>query len=249
MKVTWLHDIANDDGSVGGAELTMHEFREAAPRSVTFSDDAETVVVGNCTQYGAELIDDLKGRRVIRYWHDLARHEDPNLRRWLIKNATHIFCSPLHLKKHEIEGEWPVIPPAIDLDAFRPDMKRERSGTVSIAAWQNHGKGQQLVADFATHNGGVDVYGIGNLIPTGVGIRYRGALEPEDVAETLWRYRTFVFLPTAVEPFGRCVVEAWAAGCEVLTNQLVGARYFIEKDRESLYTAAERFWNVVYGAG
>jgi len=58
-------------------------------------------------------------------------------------------------------------------------------------------------------------------------------------------YKRFVFLPTVIEPFGRVVAEAWAAGCEVVTNNLVGAKWWIENNPGALETAAEDFWRVV----
>jgi glycosyltransferase involved in cell wall biosynthesis len=61
----------------------------------------------------------------------------------------------------------------------------------------------------------------------------------------LARYETFVFLPTVIEPFGRLVAEAWAAGCRIVTNDLVGAKYWIQNDPDAIETAAEDFWKLV----
>ena len=58
-------------------------------------------------------------------------------------------------------------------------------------------------------------------------------------------YERFVFLPTVIEPFGRVVVEAWAAGCELVINDLVGARYWIEHDPDRIRTAGTDFWELV----
>jgi hypothetical protein len=66
-----------------------------------------------------------------------------------------------------------------------------------------------------------------------------------DPALTLSRYQTFVFLPTAFEPCGRAVIEAWAAGCRLVLNRNVGARHWIEREPEALETAAENFWRAV----
>jgi glycosyltransferase involved in cell wall biosynthesis len=54
-----------------------------------------------------------------------------------------------------------------------------------------------------------------------------------------------VFLPSGLEPFCRTVAEAWAAGCEVVTNRLVGALHWIENEPEKLESAAADFWEVV----
>jgi hypothetical protein len=91
----------------------------------------------------------------------------------------------------------------------------------------------------------VDVYGTGAFIPTGSGVNYLGPLPHDRVAETLWRYETFVHIPSAPEPFGRCVVEAWAAGCRLVVNRQVGAVHFIEHDQDALRTAGRDFWALV----
>jgi glycosyltransferase involved in cell wall biosynthesis len=52
-------------------------------------------------------------------------------------------------------------------------------------------------------------------------------------------------LPTVIEPFGRLVAEAWAAGCRIVTNDLVGAKYWIQNDPDAIETAAEDFWKLV----
>ena len=62
--------------------------------------------------------------------------------------------------------------------------------------------------------------------------------------EILGRYERFVFLPTTVEPFGRAVVEAWAAGCELIVNRNVGALHWLENPA-GLRTAAADFWSLV----
>jgi hypothetical protein len=61
----------------------------------------------------------------------------------------------------------------------------------------------------------------------------------------LARYRTFVFLPTVIEPFARVVAEAWAAGCELVVNQLVGALYWIEQDPDAIANASAAYWNLM----
>ena len=52
-------------------------------------------------------------------------------------------------------------------------------------------------------------------------------------------------LPTEPEPFGRAVVEAWAAGCQLVVNGLVGAVHYLQHDPGALETAAADFWAVV----
>lgn len=256
MKVAWLHDQGNADGTKGGAEYTMDWFRELAPNGIEFDPDGETVVIGNCVTIQPKILDEIAGKRVIRYHHDLSYAEDAALRYWLDGNAINVFTSPLHLEKYRFEVEARhdplVIPPFVDLNSFRPNrqMRRngKRNGIVTVASWQNAGKGAQLVSETLFRQGlEADCYGPGYFTPYGDHVHKKGPVDPDKLPQILWQYEQFIFLPTAVEPFGRCVVEAWAAGCEVLTNDLVGSRHFIENDAKALQTAAQDFWEVVCG--
>lgn len=246
MSVAFIFDSGNADGNVGGAELTMREFADAAPEPLVESlEDAAIVVVGNCVGFGMELAKALIGKRVVWYHNDLSPHINTDLKGWLDHHATHIFCSPLQRDKYGLDGH--LIPPAIDLDRFRLSTNGSREGAVSIGSWQNPMKGQQSLLEWAVENGPVDVYGNGPFIPRTPPLDYRGPLDPDDVPGVLARYETFVHLPWAVEPFGRCVVEAWASGCGLVVNRQVGACYWIQEGAWALDEAAERFWEVVTG--
>lgn len=252
MNLAWLHDQGNTDGSRGGAELTMDEFAAAAPDEVEFTDlkAAETVVIGNCVTIDPGIIPGLIDRRVIRYRHDLARHEAPVLRSWLDENAEHIFTSPLHRETYGLDGA--VIPPAVDLSRFRPNRQTrrntERKGTCTVGSWQNPGKGGDLISELAARRQEpIDVWGFGPYLPCGEFINQCGSVDQIKLPELLAAYETFVFLPTAIEPFGRCVVEAWAAECSVICNELVGAKWWIENHPDKLSTAGDDFWRVVIG--
>jgi glycosyltransferase involved in cell wall biosynthesis len=232
----------------------MDEFAAAAPEDVDFTDlkEAGTVVIGNCVTISPGIIPGLIDRRVIRYHHDLAQHEAPILRSWLDENAEHIFTSPLHRDRYGREGA--LVPPPVDLARFRPNRQTrrntERSGACTVGSWQNPGKGAHLIAEWSVRNSEeVDCFGFGPYAPAGPGIRNHGAVTQGELPQILHGFERFVFLPTSVEPFGRCVVEAWAAGCEIVVNDLVGARYWLEKKPEALESATETFWRVVLTNG
>lgn len=248
MNIAIVADEGNADGTLGGAELTTREFALAAPDDVTLVDlqQADTVIVANCVTFGPKLIPLLEGKRVVRYHNDLARFESRELREWLETNATHVFTSPLHQRLYGLDGDWPNVPPPIDLDAFYPPRKRvRRTGACAIAPWQNPGKGQVLLREWAEANEPVDVYGGGPFTPQAECLPLKGALAPENVPTTLWRYQRFVHLPTSPEPFGRAVVESWAAGCDLVVNRLVGALHYIEHEPDKLRSAAADFWALV----
>jgi glycosyltransferase involved in cell wall biosynthesis len=232
MKVGWLH---SDPGYVGGAELTMAEFRAAAPVDVVDGTDAELVVVGNCFGDPPEL----DGQRVVQYHHDLRRHP--------VDADAHIFCSPMQRERYGVDGE--VVPPAINASLFKPNRQVRRNGhregICSVASWQNPGKGAQLLVEYAKENGPVDVWGFGDYVPHGKNLEVKGPVEPEHLPTVLWGYERFVYLPFAPEPFGRAVVEAWYAGLEVITNRLTGALWWLRERPEALESAAEDFWKAV----
>lgn len=253
MRVGLLADSGNADGVIGGAELTMREFAAQAPAEVVVIacepdgvvPDLDAYIVGNVTSYPAGTIEALEGAHVVAYHNDMRPHGDPDLRDWLCREAVNVFCSPLQRERfpHPHEG-GELVPPPLDLDRFRNAAlaSQERSGAVSLGSWQNHAKAPYLAQEWAQGNGGIDFYGGGWLAP-------RGSTEVvyDEVPEILARYKTFVFLPTALEPFGRAVVEAWAAGCRVITNRLVGARWWITEAPDRLETAADDFWGIVCG--
>lgn len=258
MLVGWLADPGNEDGTIGGAELTQREFRQAKPKAVKtvtvtpekleLVRDCDVVCVFNCVRYPESTVSALSGKRVVRYWNDVAPHGSPRLTRWLVGNATCVFTSPLHLERFPwINGTRPdtrLIPPPVQLDRFREAFKRhERAGAVALGPWMNPGKAPHLAAEWAeSAEERIDFYGGGPFAPAG-----SRPLTYDQVPDVLARHETFVHLPSVLEPFGRTVVEAWAAGCELVVNGLVGARYWIEQEPDKLDTAAQDFWALVTG--
>lgn len=246
MKVGWLQD---DHGYVGGAEITATEFRAAAPKDVEIVPcpprgivpDCDVYLAHNAVQYSAEELSALEGSRVVKYAHDLVLHDFHGSRDWLRENAEWIFCSPAQRDRMGLDG--PCIPPALDLSQFSPD--KYHKGTCSAAQWRNEGKGARLLSEWARENGRVEVYGPGPFLPTGPNAVYCGEFPVGGSGEVLRRYKRFVFLPFDFEPFCRTVVEAHYSGCEVITNDLIGARYYLEEDPDALESAAEDFWAVL----
>lgn len=242
MNVGWLMDASP---YVGGAELTQAEFRAAAPDGVEIIDcpagdvtaGLDAYVVHNCVTY---TLDDLDGINapVVKYWHDVGPHVPREVREWLAWNAQEVCCSPLQQQEMRLDGA--VVPPAMDLSRFEAAASCERSGSVSVAAWQNPGKAPEQVAKWGAENGGVQFFGGGPFAPPG-----SVWVPQENMPALLSRFERFVFLPTALEPFCRTVAEAWAAGCEIVTNGLVGARYWLEDNPDGLTTAGEDFWKLV----
>jgi hypothetical protein len=247
MKVGWLID---NPGYRGGAEFTADEFRAAAPEDVEVVDcppgsidyDCDLYIVHNAVHYYRDELSDLKGKRVIKYAHDLFPHSPRGSREWLEQNAEWVFCSPAQKERMGLKGI--CIPPPLDIRANRSQRRNgKREGTCSIAQWRNPGKGAGLVAEYARQWGQVDVWGPGDYIPRGPGIHYCGEVPPEVIPDTLALYETFVFLPFDFEPFCRTVVEAHYAGCSLVVNDMIGARYYLEENPDALLNASQNFWD------
>jgi hypothetical protein len=247
MRVGWLADVPD---LPGGAEFTQAEFRAAAPDGVEIVDclPGEVVagldyyVIHNCVQYTLADLEVIGDAPCLRYWHDVGPWITPECREWLDEHATPVCCSPMQADYMDLQAH--VIPPPVDLARYAEAASRvngDRSGAVSVGSWRNYGKAPHKVAEWAnatqTH---VDFFGGGFLAPQG-----SREVSQEIMPGLLASYQTFVFLPTVIEPFGRVVAEAWAAGCEVVTNELVGAGYWIKENPDAIETAAADFWALV----
>jgi hypothetical protein len=245
MRVGWLMDVPD---LPGGAEYTQAEFRAAAPEGVEIVDcppggvvhGLDRYVIHNCVQYTLDDLEPLSESRVVKYWHDVGPWITPEVRDWLAQQHA-ICCSPIQAEYMGLDAT--CIPPAVDLRRFEraaEGVNGDRRGNVCVGSWRNYGKAPHKVAEWGSKNGGVDFYGGGFLAPPG-----STEVAQDDMPALLARYERFVFLPVVIEPFGRLVAEAWASGCEVVTNGLVGAGYWIAEDPEAIETAAADFWKVV----
>jgi glycosyltransferase involved in cell wall biosynthesis len=247
MRVGWLVDRVD---VTGGAELTQAELRAATPSGVEVVDcppgqvdeSCDQFVIHNCMTYTLADLEPLTGRRVVKYHHDVGPWLPADVKAWLARNAEPVCCSPIQAEYMGLDAH--LIPPPVNLARFAEAAARvngDRAGVVSVAAWGNHDKAAHRVAEWSVQNEtSVDFYGGGALAPPG-----SQQVAYERMPDLLASYETFVFLPTALEPFGRLVAEAWAAGCKIVTNGLVGARYWIEERPEAIETAAADFWSVV----
>lgn len=250
-RVGWL---ADEGDYKGGAELESDYLASHAPEWADVVripagqplPECDVYVIHNCVQYDRWLKWDLKGKPVIKRVHDVWPNGDPFLRAFLLNEArTVILSSPAHREMMR----WHIGAPVVYLPSptpVAPVNGKERKGTVSLNRWWP-GKGLAALRKWAIeHDTPVDVYGFGPLVEEiQPPLRYRGPVPADKVGEVLSHYQQFVFFPEAFEPFSRVVVEAWKAGCEIVTNDNVGARYWLEHDPAALDDQGERFWRIV----
>lgn len=249
-RVGWLADHSDH---AGGAELTQMEFAAAAPEGVEIVachpgavvKNLDAYVVHNCVTYDLADMRRLEGAPVTKFWHDIGPWVDEHVREWLDEHATPMCCSPMQAEHMGLDAV--CVPPPVDLKRFEDaaaNVNGSRAGTVSVGSWRNYGKAAHKVAEWAESQGiKVDFFGAGPFAPPdSQDVAY------EDMPELLAAYERFVFLPAVIEPFGRLVCEAWAAGCALTINDHVGARYWIEEAPDKLETASEDFWEAVLNA-
>jgi glycosyltransferase involved in cell wall biosynthesis len=251
MRVAWLADAYEVPG---GAELTEAELRAAAPADVELvrvAPEALDALAGcdvaclhNTATYPPETLDALSGTPAVRYWHDLAFDDGP-LTRWAAAHATPVFTSPLHRARFRlpVAGDAHVVPPPIDLERFEDGGGSRPRGACWLGSGRHPGKGLVLAREWAEANEPVDFWGEVALEES-PRVRVKGHVPHAHVPTILRMYRRFVFLPTHTEPFGRAVVEAWAAGCQLVVNRNVGALHFLEHPA-ALERAAADFWRLV----
>jgi hypothetical protein len=223
MRVGWLADRGNHDGLLGGAEFTQAEFRQAVP-------DGVDIVFVPSSDPGTWLQD---CDRVCVF--NCTEYPDVTIRALTGKPVVRYWNDVAPHGSPKLT-RW-LVDNATNV--FTSPLHKERF------PWGAEG-GEIVPPPLdldrfrAVNNGQVDFYGPGEVAPPGcVAVPY------EAVPDILARYETFVYLPTALEPFCRATVEAWAAGCKVVSNRLVGANHFIENDPDALETAADRFWELV----
>jgi glycosyltransferase involved in cell wall biosynthesis len=114
-----------------------------------------------------------------------------------------------------------LIPPPVDLEPVREAAEGVNGRPVrrvSVGSWRNYGKAPHKVAEWGARTAASTSSAAGSSRP-----RVSQEVSQDAMPALLAQYETFVFLPTVIEPFGRLVAEAWAAGCELVVNEHVGA--------------------------
>lgn len=257
IRIGWLSDVPK--GYQGGAELEAAALVDAAPVWAEVipcppgevSSEADAYVVHNCVSYDRDILPLLERRPVIKRVHDLWPHGDPALRAWLLANARRLFfSSPLHREAMRWRITAPVsyLPSAVDVERFRgaAQVGPERQGVIWLGRLFP-GKGLRAAWEWAVEREVlVDTYGAGPLEEqVQHPMRRGGQVSYAEVPELLARYKTLLFLPDEVEPFGRTVVEAWAAGCTLVVNGNIGALWWLEHHPAAVGRGAELFWETV----
>jgi glycosyltransferase involved in cell wall biosynthesis len=170
------------------------------------------------------------------------------------RSALNIFVSPLHretiarLLGDPMEGRSFVMRPVIDTSRFRNegharDIEYLYLGHVNEAKGAGH-----LASEYP--GGTLTLAGqLGDARYAAIG-RQLGPVPAADVPALLNRARVFVHLPRWPEPQGRAVAEAALCGCELRTNDRVGARSFglDLADPATYHGALDETWEAIHRA-
>lgn len=244
MKLGWIHE---NPTYLGGAEMNRKALWAGRPDWVERdNDDPDAWVVFNCVGFDIRLIPRIEDKPVIKVVADRWPHGDAQLRSWFMRHSRlMVLVSPLLLDWLPEQPQCPIgfAPSVVDIDAFQSARQIEREGAVWLGRmWQ--GKGIRNAQAWEQKTGReLDYYGFG---PESDEVQnYKGVVEPEDVPNVLGRYQTFVHLPSEPDACPRTVIEAWAAGCQLIINRNVGAVWWLKNDTDALEHATERFWHLV----
>ncbi|MHB0914092.1 MAG: glycosyltransferase family protein [Thermoleophilia bacterium] len=159
-----------------------------------------------------------------------------------------VFLSPLHrmttqkIIGPEAVGAYYELRPTIDTALFVNEERQRDIGNLFVGPL-NEAKGLESMKQMFP-NGDIVIVG---PAPSGDNEGFgqqMGKVGYEEIARYMNRARNFVFLPRWPEPMGRVVVEAALCGCNLVTNDNVGATSFAFDigDPGNLMGAADEFW-------
>jgi len=263
-------DRGNNIGEMCPDEIDRQKIIEWEP---------ELIITNNISRFKPEDIEWLHETfPCIRYEHDFGfcKKRDGNCHEHggpckseqfenMFKKSVHtIFLSPLQYKIHKDsmpfleEGKnVTVIPSPIDVELFKGDSENRKDNTYIYLGevWGNKGVPEML--DYArTHKGIFHFAGRPSSQPLIQQINqqfncaYLNEIQHGFVPHHLKKYKYFMAMQKWTEAFGRAVMEAKVAGCEIVVgkNTRIGALSFECSDEELIEKcrhAPETFWDTV----
>jgi glycosyltransferase involved in cell wall biosynthesis len=173
------------------------------------------------------------------------------VRQFFSQSKLNIFLSPLHrnisLNALKLDFEPPsfIFKPTIDPKIFfNQDLARDIDylfvGVIGEA------KGLEEMRQRYSNS---DIHFVGKLFPgasLGFGTHH-GSVPYDQIPKLMNRAKNFVFLPRWPEPQGRVVIEAALCGCNLITNDRVGATSFpfdISKP-ENFMNSTQELWEEI----
>jgi len=263
MRVGWLED--QNQGRFGGAELHSRALQAAAPADAEilpcppaggWAEDIDVFVVMRAWDYEMKAARLLEARakpilvRLVDFWQE---SRDKTWRSWILSHGTRlVFHGPLHRDKfgHPWKCDDVVLLPSpVDRAAFeQAGLESQQREGLCWAGRIEKAKGVTRAMRWAAEQRRlVTFYGTGNLRPTPHAYaQFAGYVPYDQMPRALASHEGFVFMPDVPEAFGRAVVEASFAGCNLhLGGAPIGSTYWLERDPDAIASAASRFWEQV----
>jgi len=255
-RIGWIADatMVNFGAELSGGSLikSCPDEYEIIPCQPRLIPPCDAYIFQNKYTFDKRVISFIKDKPVINVIRDMWLVADETLRSWLLQNsALTIFGSPLHRQKFVFPVETPIayVPPPVNLKPFKDAARnaKNRSGVFWLGQMSGPWKGINAAVTWAKNNQTlVDFYGFGRDAPRdGKYVKNHGYVAYEDVPGIMAKYKSFLFLPAQMESFGRTVVEAVAAGCELIVNTNIGALWWLENDPAAILRAKQLFWDTV----
>jgi len=255
MKVGWLMDYGLP---VAGFILQCRAYEAVKPDWVELVKchpskrpprDIEAFILHG-DLYPRCWIEVLEGKPLMAHRHGGWHGGDPVFRRWILDNADLLtFNSPKQkeLFRYGIGVRTAFVPTPIDVDRFQAAAaKSEKREGMMYLGLLAPVKGIPHTVDWAMcHGHEINFYGKG-LYPTShqaivPPCKWHGAVPYEEVPDLLARYKTFVFMPYDGDLYSRTVIEAYAAGCELILDGDLKA-FYDYVDLEQCRRGGEIFW-------
>lgn len=258
MRIGWLTDL--DVMVAGGAEMSADALVKAAPAGVEMlfvppeeepSQECDAFLVFNCATYPADTRHYLEGKPIVNRVADYWPHGDADLRAWLLEWAkVTVFSSKGHYDHfpHTVGTKVKLCPAPVDVAEFQRAAGESihREDMMWMGQMFAHKGLQDAVIWAEYHERRVDFFGEGPLRPRESRFcRYAGVVPYEDVPDLMATYEGFIHLPSWYEPFGRTVIEAWAAGCKLFVNNNIGAMWWLQNEIDAVRDGAGMFWKIV----
>lgn len=251
VKVGWMVDPGLPRA---GMVLSVEAFETAKPADVELyhcrpdrrpPDDLDAYILHG-DLFDRRWIEPIADKPFMNHRHGMWEAGDPIFRRWVLENADLVtFNSPFQRQRFPYQIDVPIdfVPLPIDIEHFKPRDAGERTGTIHTGVIAPV-KGIAHVVDWAlrTHTP-VDFYGARlTNIPIVPPCRYMGNAAYEAMPGLLAQYKDFVCMHHHKDLYSRNVIEAWAAGCNLILG--AGKEMFWDWfDPDACQNAAQTFWD------
>jgi hypothetical protein len=240
-----------------GMVLSVEAFEAAKPDDVELyhcrpdrrpPDDLDAFILHG-DLFDRRWIEPISGKPVMAHRHGAWHAGDPIFRRWILDNASLVtFNSPKQreLFRYPVNAPEAFVPLPVDVAKFQAaaGASKDRQGTIFLGLIVP-AKGVAYTLDWALQNGGVDFWGEAPFPQVLKDItapsRYCGSVGFEQVPELLARYKQFIFTPPDGDLYARVVMEAKAAGCELILRGDIDA-FAIWECLDACQVGAQAFW-------